>query len=113
MNKDTSWTTIGLSCLGLTFLIPLVTVGLYALNGWVLSLLWQWFVTTTFGLSPLTIPQAIGVAIVVGFLTSSYKDTKQEERKGLAVLVPVFGAVIGNLVTLLAGYILYTSYFVH
>jgi hypothetical protein len=113
MNKDSDTATIVLGCLALIFLVPIMTIALYILNGWVLSQLWQWFVVTTFNLRPLSIPEAIGIAMVVGFLTHEYNDSKKEEHKGWAVVVPLLMAFVGPLITLLAGYILYSSYFVH
>jgi len=32
------------------------------------SYLWQWFIVATFGLSPITVIQAIGLSIVVNFI---------------------------------------------
>ena len=37
-------------------------------NGWTLSVLWAWFAVPIFLLPPLTIFQAAGVSVVVGFL---------------------------------------------
>jgi len=39
------------------------------LRGWVLSILWRWFMVPTLGLPALSVPQAIGIALVVGMLT--------------------------------------------
>lgn len=39
------------------------------LSGWAFTKLWSWFVVTTFGLAPLSIPAAIGLAFVVSYLT--------------------------------------------
>ena len=39
------------------------------LNGLVLKKLWGWFVVANFGLKPLSIPSAIGIALIVSFLT--------------------------------------------
>jgi hypothetical protein len=41
-------------------------------SGYVLTLLWAWFVVPTFGLPPLALAPAIGLAVVVGFLTHQY-----------------------------------------
>ena len=38
------------------------------INGWAFSVLWGWFVASTFGLPTLTIPVAIGLALTIGFL---------------------------------------------
>jgi hypothetical protein len=38
-------------------------------DGFVLTKLWMWFVVPTFGLPMLTLPIAIGLALLVSFLT--------------------------------------------
>lgn len=43
------------------------------MNGWALSKLWSWFIVSTFALPALTIPAAIGVALVVNYLTQARK----------------------------------------
>lgn len=37
-------------------------------GGWVLTVLWRWFIIPTFGLPALSIPLAIGINLVVGHL---------------------------------------------
>lgn len=41
-------------------------------GGWVLSLLWGWFLVPVFHLPVLTVLQAIGVTLVVSLLTHRY-----------------------------------------
>lgn len=38
-------------------------------RGYVLTVLWEWFVVPTFGLHPLAIAPAIGLSLVVSYLT--------------------------------------------
>ena len=51
-------------------------LGLIALgamwSGYVLTILWGWFVVPTFGMPPLALVPAIGLAVVVGYLTHQY-----------------------------------------
>ena len=42
------------------------------LNGWAFSILWGWFIVTTFGMVPVTIPAAIGLVCVVGYATKQH-----------------------------------------
>ena len=42
-------------------------------SGCALSLLWGWFFVPALGLPELSVPAAIGVALVVGYLTHQYK----------------------------------------
>ena len=39
------------------------------LNGWALTVLWGWFMVKAFELPHLSIPLAIGLALIVNFLT--------------------------------------------
>lgn len=61
----------------LLWIVPLII-----LRGYVLVELWSWFIVPTFGLRPLTFAQALGVSLVVAFLTHepppSYKDHKTD-----------------------------------
>ncbi len=50
-------------------------------NGYALSILWGWFMVTTLKLPALSIVQAIGIALIVRFLTVQY-DPQQENQKG-------------------------------
>lgn len=52
--------------LGAVVIIPL----LLCLRGFVLCKLWAWFVCPIFSLAPISIPQAIGIALVVSFLAA-------------------------------------------
>lgn len=52
---------VGLAIVGVVALLILSSV----LNGWVLSILWGWFLVPTLKLPPLTVVQAIGIAMVI------------------------------------------------
>jgi len=74
--------------LGVVFLIILFA-GLLAvsalINGFVLTCLWSWFIVPTFGLAELSLTQAIGLGLIVGFLT--HRRTKKlhsrDEKKSI------------------------------
>lgn len=76
------------------------------INGWALSLLWQWFIVPVFSAPVLSLGQAIGVAMVVSFLTYQYIDTQEStkstaEKFILAVMMTIMrpvGAVLFGLV---------------
>lgn len=78
------------------------------MNGWALSKLWSWFIVKTFGLPALTIPSAIGVAMVVTYLTQKLDDKKSEDKywevlvKGavISTLKPLFALGFGAIVKL-------------
>lgn len=80
-------------------------IGLSALlNGYVLSKLWAWFIVTTFHAPPLSLPAAIGLALVVSYLTYQHADTpKNPESKWWSLILVLilrplmalaFGAVV-------------------
>lgn len=53
------------------------------LKGFVLTKLWVWFIVPLFGFEPLRMPFAIGLAIVVGFLTHQVDNTKSENKTSI------------------------------
>lgn len=76
------------------------------LRGYVLSILWGWFMVPTLGLPQLSVVQAIGIAIVVSFLTHQVNDYEEKERTGgekitravaMAVLIPFFALLFGYI----------------
>ena len=72
------------------------------LNGFVLSILWGWFIVPLFGLPQLSLPYAIGIGMVVSFLTYQHVDSGKSEN-ALATLV---GLIIARpALTLLLGWI--------
>ena len=71
-------------------------------EGFVLSILWKWFVVPVFGAPVLTITYAIGLALIVGMLTA--KARKQEHAPELVevlsqgLVTPLVFLVIGWIV---------------
>lgn len=58
-----------MSNLGCAFLIITIVVQTF-LNGVVAKYLWLWFVVPTLNTPPLSLPAAMGISLLVGFLTS-------------------------------------------
>jgi len=98
-----------LALLVVVVIIPLNSV----LNGWVLTKLWAWFMVPTFGLPELGIVPAIGLSMIIGYLTQhatsskssdedKYKSSGQRiaEAIGKAIFVPLFYLFIGWIVSL-------------
>lgn len=79
-------------------------------NGYALSVLWGWFVVPTFGAPALGVVPAIGIAMVVGYLThQTTPDSKKEDDDGI-------GALIGKMVILALGkpaFALFFGWIVH
>lgn len=47
-------------------------------NGFVLSKLWEWFIVPSLHAPSLRIPYAIGIALIVGWLTHKTRKTEDE-----------------------------------
>ena len=92
-----------------TLAIPTV-VGLSAIwRGYALAILWAWFAVPIFLLPELSIPQAIGVLMMISFATHQTIENpndkrSEEDRLGKAMiraaLEPLFALAIGWVVTL-------------
>ena len=105
MNSD--YGEVVLTALGaLTLVVTAVVVGV-TVRGWVLATMWVWFIVPIFHLPPLTIPQAIGVSMVLALLTkdttSNAADTRSTTEKwahaGATILVaPVVTLGLGWIV---------------
>lgn len=79
MKTETAVLAVIGSLLGIPAAIAISTI----LNGWVLSILWDWFIVSTFGLPILTIGQSIGVSMVVSFMTYQYIETPKSDSTAL------------------------------
>jgi len=87
-----------------TFLITIVPLTIF--NGWVLSVVWNWFIPTTFDGAPvLTIGQALGVSLVVSTLVSVASKDSQGKSFGYTVLYGLIYGVFRGLLFLLLGFI--------
>lgn len=83
------------------FGIPVLLAASAIWRGFVLSLLWAWFIVPLFGLPALSIPYAIGLSIVVGFLSHQAGKVDDDQNWGSAVTV----AALYPALALLAGWI--------
>ena len=84
-------------------------IGGTLLRGWALSILWGWFIVSTFHAQPLRIVEAIGVSLVVGFLTASYpKASTTESRPQSLLLIEAIGySFLLPFITLGVGWIVH------
>jgi len=74
------------------------------LRGFVLVVLWSWFVVAHFHIAPLTIPVALGISLIVSFLTAHVdlddKPTGQAKSRlykaiSASLVVPIFTLALG------------------
>jgi hypothetical protein len=85
-------------------IIAIATIG----NGFALSILWEWFVMPVFSVGVLGIAEALGLSLVIGFMTYQSDAVSKKEEEGnpllnaflLAVFRPVFILFMGWLITL-------------
>ena len=82
------------SCVGVVLFVLISIVLSTIYSGWVFSVLWRWFVVTTFGTVPLTVVQAIGLATIKGLVFFEYKPNKNKmETSDLVTTIIVMFAV--------------------
>ena len=87
------------------FLVSIaITVPVAILNGLVLTILWGWFVVPFFGLPPMPIPEAIGIAIIASYLTKDINCAKAKEKSITETALTTIGYPAMNL---LMGYIVH------
>ena len=88
-----------LAIIGFPFLLAFSAIW----RGYVLSILWGWFIVPLFGLPALSIPFAIGFSLIVGYMTHQATKTEDEPSWGTltahAALLPAFILLIGWIVT--------------
>ncbi len=84
-----------MAALGLVVVGLCSMVGLTLLRGLVLQALWLWFVAETFALDPLTLVQAIGLSLIVSFLTYQY-DARADDDKSAAETITVASVLLNG-----------------
>lgn len=79
--------------------LSIVVIGLLSIwEGFVLTKLWAWFVVPTFGLPVLTIPIAIGLALLVGLLAHQMRNDSGETTSEATVKLFAYGFVNSGIV---------------
>jgi len=94
--------------MGLIVLVlgSLVAVPLVILQGWVLSVMWGWFVAPTFGIAELSVPVGIGICFIASFLTrQTPNNTGKTDMEKVSEFV---GFIVSPLFVLLWGYVIHS-----
>lgn len=92
-----------LKLLGLFWSFVLLFIIASCLEGLVLSYLWEWFVVSL-GLRSVSIIHAIGICVLLDFITYHYYDYKKSEEVGLAaslsyiLIRPIVAMTVGAAV---------------
>lgn len=90
--------------IGLPIVLAYIAIGAIW-EGYALTILWGWFIVPAFGLPQLSIPFAMGVALVVGLMTTTRLGNEATDPdKGYAPFVtmllrPAMVLLIGWIVT--------------
>lgn len=97
---------IFLLCVGIAFIVGPIW------SGYVLSILWSWFVVPSLHVPTISVPVAIGFALVVRFLAPSSSSSESKEDKtfaehvgtvlGTSLLYPAAGLAFGAVVHMFA-----------
>ena len=75
-------------------------------SGYALSVLWAWFIVPAFGLPKLSIPLAIGLALIVSYLTHQLDNREKDNRTASEVLVAgIATSFVKPLIVLLTGWV--------
>ena len=92
------------SCLSVIFAliaIPVILVLSSVLNGFVLTILWKWFMIPVFSLPAINVPQAIGISMLISFLTHQQNGNKKEDKEQFELWVSLlFNALLNPLLVL-------------
>lgn len=92
------------ACAAIVVVGGLATIAAAFVNGWVLSILWGWFIQPYFEVPALTIPLAIGIVLVVGFLTHQGKQAKDTRDTAQQLSDAASEVILYPLVVLALGY---------
>lgn len=93
--------------LGAVAMAAVAIIGGWLLSGWVLTILWGWFIVPTFGLPRLGIAPALGVSLVVGYLTRHWVDVKSPERTSAERWTRTFAITLSPLLSLGMGWVVH------
>ena len=84
-----------------------LTIPFFALlRGWVISIMWGWFVVPVFHLPVLGVLQAMGLALVVGVIMPGYSSAKNENKSLLTLVGEFIAIAFGPLVALFIGWLI-------
>lgn len=87
MQKKDELFVLIMGTLGIFALIPIASV----FNGLALSMLWGWFAVPIFHLPTLTVVQAIGVSLLVSYMT--HGESHEKEKKDGATVTVTFAKI--------------------
>lgn len=95
------------SCLSIVVLGTLLIVAGILVDGFILSVVWNWFMPLIFGLPELTIVESLAVSLVAGlFVSTRYKSEKEYANMSELVAYFIVVSVLKLVLVLGFGWIL-------
>lgn len=70
--------------------------GVMMLDAWAITILWKWFVVPIFSLHALSFLQAMGLALIVSFMTNQYNQFKKstDNKENIYQTISVFSYIL-------------------
>lgn len=103
------------SCLGIVFGLAIVLVVGTLVDGWALSKIWNWFMPAIFGLTSLTLWQAMGVSLVFEMFSRNNKkksESKSEDKTvGEAILASLIEVTVAPLLSVFIAWMIFNLAF--
>jgi len=94
--------------IGIIFFLAIL-IGAMLYGAWAAAFvsvhLWTWFVVPTFGLAPLKMPVAFGLALLVGLWTHQHIKGHKEDRPTKDQIAEIIGQLAAPWFVLLCGYV--------
>jgi cell division protein FtsW (lipid II flippase) len=94
-----------MSCIGIATSALLLVVISVLLEGVVISFFWRWFIIPIFGVQPITIAEALGLALFAGMFTNKKATSNKDETTSLSTVLAV--SFLSPLLALGVGYIVH------
>ena len=95
--------------IGKFFVVLILIIFATLLRGYIISKLWFWFVVPTFALNPLTIVQAIGLSLIISYVTISKKELEPKDEDFfieasksfmVSIILAIYALFTGWIITL-------------
>lgn len=72
------------------------------LSGYVLSIFWAWFVSPIFGIENISIPEAIGISLIISYLTRQTNQCAKEDKELNERIIELFATALAKPLAALA-----------
>jgi hypothetical protein len=102
MDSEKFWIGVASTVVSVLFAIAMFVVAV-GWGGYVLMILWGWFIVPTLAFAPLGWPEAIGVSLVVNYMTHQYRHSPKTENAKITAYVfgkPLLFLAVGYVVKL-------------